>query len=69
MLKFDINKSESLDQCEFIVAFMDREILCTDANLITIYKGINKNNKSGLSKDDLIRALQALAPDNDTTME
>ena len=69
VFKLDKNKDGSLDQREFIVAFMDRKLLCTNANLTTIFKEINKQNKSGLSKEDIKRALPVLASDNDMALE
>ena len=58
----DKNKSDSIDQAEFIVAFMDRDFLCDKTNLTTMFKDINKKKTvSGISLADLKLALPALA--------
>jgi hypothetical protein len=62
----DKNKSDFIDQPEFNVAFMDRDLLCDKTNLTTLFKDINKKNSdSGVSLTDLKLTLPALAYDND----
>ena len=58
----DKNKSLSIEQSEFIVAFMDRDLMCDKTNLTIMFKDINKKKtSSGISLDDLKLALPALA--------
>ena len=64
----DKNKNNIIEQPEFLVAFMDRDLICDQANLITIFKDINKKKLSGVSVADLKLALPALASENDTAL-
>ena len=64
----DKNKNNIIEQPEFLVAFMDRDLICDQANLITIFKDINKKKLSGVSVADLKLALHALASENDTAL-
>ena len=57
----DKNKSKFIDQPEFMVAFMDRDLLCDKTNLTTMFKDIKKNKSTGVSLADLKLALPALA--------
>ncbi len=58
----DKNKSQSIEQSEFIVAFMDRDLMCDKTNLTIMFKDINKKKTaSGISLEDLKLALPALA--------
>ena len=62
----DKNKNGSLSLSEFVVAFMDRDLLCTDANLTSLYKDFNKLINSGVTKNDIMRTLPSLNPKDDT---
>ena len=58
----DKNKSDSIEPSEFIVALMDRDLLCDKTNLTIMFKDINKKKTaSGISLADLKLALPALA--------
>ena len=61
----DKHKNGFIDQHEFIVAFMDRGILCNENNLKATYRGINYNRNSGITLDDMKMTLPALALEND----
>jgi hypothetical protein len=48
---------------------MDRTVLCTNDNLTAIFKSISKNNNSGVSKDDILKALPGLVSYNNIIKE
>jgi hypothetical protein len=57
----DKNMDDFIDQPEFVVAFMDRDLLCDKTNLTTMFKEINKKKSAtGVSLADLKLALPAL---------
>jgi len=63
----DKDKNGFLSQQEFIVAFMDRDLLCTEKNLEIFYRDFNKKLKQGnIFKEDIKLALPKLDPNDDT---
>ena len=48
---------------------MDREVLCTNNNLTAIFNSISKNNKSEVSKDDILKALPSIVSYNNIIKE
>ena len=54
---------------EFIVAFMDRGLLCDEGNLTAIFNIIKKKGTELIGRDDLKLTLPVLSSENDINLE
>ena len=69
MFRMDKDKNQTLDSNEFIVAFLDRRILCNKTNMSVFFKEMDKKKQDALTLSDLKQALPALATDNQITLQ